>query len=288
MRFRFIFAEKANHSVSLLCSVLEVSRSGYYASLKREPSLRAREDARLKAHVRASHRGSGNSYGSPRIHKDLVVAGEHISRKRVARLMTEEGIVVRPKRRFVTTTDSEHGFKVAPNLLRRDFSATARNQKWVGDITYLRTASGFLYLAVLMDLYSRRIVGWALSHSMETELVSRALSRAVAVNGAPQIHHTDRGIQYASHDYRKELEKYGTRASMSRKGNCWDNAVAESFFSSLKTELGEVLLGRATREVVAEAVTKYLAFYNSTRRHSSIGYVSPVDFEAAARMVRAA
>lgn len=290
MRFAFIQAEKANWPVAKLCRVLKVTRSGFYAWQRREPSRRQREDDRLRVHVRATFKRSRKTYGAPRIHDELKEAGEKVIKKRVARLMKEEGIVARKKRKFVTTTQSNHALATPPNVIGRDFCAAGPNEKWVGDITYLRTRDGFLYLATLMDLFSRRIIGWALSDSLETTVASEALAMAFATRHVEKalIHHTDRGVQYASVDYRKRLGDHDVVCSMSRKGDCWDNAVAESFFSTLKVELGAVLNGGASRTDVRSAVVDYLDFYNTQRRHSALGYANPVQYEASARMGRAA
>lgn len=282
MRFAFIRAERANFPVRLLCRTLEVTRSGFYSWCARGESERSRKDRRLRAQIRAFHEESKRRYGSPRIHRDLKAVGEDVSRKRVSRLMREEGIACRRKRRFVPrTTDSSHKLPVSPNMLERDFTAQKPNQRWVGDISYLRTTEGWLFLAVLIDLFSRRVVGWSIHDSLETVLASQAFEMARntrrLVDGL--IHHTDRGVQYASGDYQKLLEGAGIMGSMSRKGNCWDNAVAESFFSSLKVEIGELLEGGASRKDVRAAVAQYLSWYNLKRRHSTLGYLSPMEFE---------
>lgn len=284
MKFRWIQAEKAQFPVKVLCEVLEVSRSGFYAWTGRSPSARQREDDRLAVKVRAAFEKSGRRYGSPRIREELCANGEHIGFGRVCKLMRRENLVARPKKRFVTTTMSQHENPRAANLLNRNFEATKPNEKWVGDITYLPTAQGYIYLAVLMDLHSRRIVGWDVANTMETALAMRALRMALATRtlDGPLLHHTDQGVQYTSADYVAELSTRGITQSMSRTGNCWDNAPAESFFSTLKTELGaELLKGKGDAREVRRTVIDYIATYNLDRRHSSIGYVSPVDFEAA-------
>jgi putative transposase len=281
--YEFIEAEKATFSVSELCSALDVSRSGYSKWRTAAPSRRAREDERLSVHVRAIHHRSRRTYGSPRVHAELRAQGQQVSRKRVERLMREEGLQARRKRRFRVTTESGHGLPVARNVLARRFTADAPDDAWVGDITYIWTAQGWLYLAVLLDLCSRRVVGWALRPTLSGELATEALNMALARRQPPRglLHHTDRGCQYAANDYRKTLAARGIVCSMSRRGNCWDNAVAESFFATLKKELVHERdfssVGEARR-----AVVDYIeSFYNAERRHSALGYVSPVAFELA-------
>ncbi len=281
MRFRFIEAEKALYPIRLLCRCLAVSRSGYYAWRKRPVCARDKQDARLRVEISASHSASRRTYGSPRILRDLREDGHRVSRKRVARLMRDLGLEGRRKRRFRATTDSQHRFPVAPNLLKRDFDVEAPNTAWVTDITYLATLEGWLYLAVILDLFSRRVVGYAMSERIDRELVLEAL-RVALMNrpGARDlIHHSDRGSQYASQDYRDALDEAGITCSMSRRGNCWDNAVAESFFGTLKMEL-LYELPLQTRSATRSAVADYIeTFYNVRRRHSSLDYQSPVEFE---------
>jgi len=281
MRFRFIDAEKAHYPIRLLCRCLAVSRSGYYAWRKRAPSARAQEDARLRVEIAASHSTSRRTYGSPRILRDLREDGHSVSRKRVARLMRELGIEGRRKRRFRATTDSQHRFPVASNVLMRDFDVDAPNTAWVTDITYLATLEGWLYLAVILDLFSRRVVGYAMSEQIDRALVLEALGKALVQRPGARdlIHHSDRGSQYASHDYRDALDQAGITCSMSRRGDCWDNAVAESFFGTLKMEL-IYELPLQTRSATRSAVADYIeTFYNVRRRHSSLDYQSPVEFE---------
>ncbi len=281
MRFCFIEAEKAYYPVRLLCRCLAVSRSGFYAWQKRPVSARARQDARLKIEIAVSHSASRRTYGSPRIERDLRQEGHHVSRKRVARLMRELGLEGRRKRRFRATTDSNHQFPVAPNILMRDFDVDAPNTAWVTDITYIATLEGWLYLAAILDLFSRRVVGYAMSERVDRELVLEALRGALVLRPGARdlVHHSDRGSQYASHDYRGALDQAGIMCSMSRRGNCWDNAVAESFFGTLKVEL-LYELPLQTRNATRSAVSDYIeTFYNVRRRHSSLDYQSPVEFE---------
>jgi len=280
--------EKATYPTRLLCRTLAVSSSGFYAWCRRGLSARAREDAALKVEIRAAHAASGKRYGSPRIHADLtadLTADEQqISRKRVARLMREEGIEGQRKRRFRVTTDSRHPHPVAANVLQRNFTASAPNKAWVTDITYIWTREGWMYLAAILDLYSRRVVGWSMDSCIDRSLALDALNMALKTR-RPQsglLHHSDRGVQYASADYQNQLRESGIICSMSRKGDCWDNAVAESLFSTLKAEL----VHRAdyvSHDHARASVFEYIeVFYNRRRRHSALGYVSPVDHEAAA------
>ncbi len=281
MRFRFIEAEKADYPIRLLCRCLAVSRPGFYAWRKRPVSTRAKQDARLSIEIAASHSASRRTYGSPRIERDLRQEGHHVSRKRVARLMRELGLEGRRKRRFRATTDSKHRFPVAPNILMRDFDVDAPNIAWVTDITYLATLEGWLYLAVILDLFSRRVVGYAMSERIDRALVLEALHGALRLRPGVRdlVHHSDRGSQYASHDYRDLLDQAKITCSMSRRGNCWDNAVAESFFGTLKMEL-LYELPLQTRSATRSAVADYIeTFYNIRRRHSSLDYQSPVEFE---------
>lgn len=289
MKFGFIAAEKACFTVEMLCRVLEVSRAGFYAWCARGPSNRAKEDAQLKRHLAVRFEKSRRTYGSPRMKAELCALGHQVGRHRVARLMREAQLVARAKRRFVKTTDSSHTNSVPQNLLKRDFTAAAPNEKWVGDITYLPTVNGHLYLAVLLDLYSRRVVGWSLHHAMTTALSTQALEMALRTRTVTTklIHHTDRGVQYTAKEYVQKLDERGIKRSMSRLGNCWDNAPAESFFSSLKFELPNVVAGGLHHTEVRRCVIDAIARYNAERRHSSIGYVSPMDFEAT-RMGRVA
>lgn len=280
--YRFIQAEEANHAVRRLCSVLKVSRSAYI-EWRGGVSHRRSRDIATEVAIKSTFRKHLGRYGAPRITVELRAKNQmKVNRKRVARVMRELGLVGRPRRKFRgSTTDSTHELPVAPNLLDRKFTASAPNQVIVGDITYLPTRSGWVYLAVLMDLFSRKVVGWAMDTHMETELCLRAFDRMRSSRGSligARIHH-DRGSQYASHAYRKAVEAAGMTLSMSRKGNCWDNAVAESFFGTLEQELSPDELWADLTEA-REAVSNYIhKYYNTERRHSTIGYMSPTEFE---------
>ncbi len=288
MRFAFIDAEKALHPVSKLCRLLKVSRTGYYAWREREPSARAKEDARLRVLVRASHLTSRRTYGSPRVHRDLIEQKVRVSRKRVIRLMQEEHLVARRRRRYRSTSIAANEQPVPANILDRQFTADAPNQRWVGDTTELLTPSGKLYLAAVLDLYSRFVVGWAVSAMNNRHLVMRALEMAIRRRcpDAGLLHHSDQGSTYASEDYQKLLDKHGIRCSMSRRGNCYDNAAMESWFSTLKSELGEHFESASDAK---ERLFDYVeVFYNQKRRHSAIGYAAPAEFERAAVLKQAA
>lgn len=268
-----------------MCEAAGVSRSGFYAAHRRPQCSRKREDQRLKVEIRASFRASHGAYGSPRILLDLCELGLRTSKKRVERLMREEGLAARSKKRYRGTTDSEHSLPVAPNVLGQDFVVDGLDTVWAGDITYVPTREGWLYLAILIDLASRYVVGWSTSESLEDELTLSALDQALETRRpAPGlIHHSDQGSQYASYDYQKKLEQRGLVASMSRRGNCYDNAPSESFFSSFKTEWMPKG-GYATRDDARAAIFEYVEiFYNRKRRHSSIGGISPARFEHSVR-----
>lgn len=258
-----------------------VSSSGYYAWLKRDPSTRARQDQILVEKARQIHKASGRRYGSPRVYRQMKAEGIEVGRNRVARLMRENGICVRPKRRFRRTTDSNHDYPIADNIVNRNFDVKAPDRLWAGDITYIWTLQGWMYLAVILDLFSRRVVGWALAEHMRTELVLSALQMALGqrIPDEAMIYHSDRGSQYASGDYRAVLKAYGIGCSMSGKADCWDNAVIESFFATIKKEL---LYQRqwSSYEEVRLAITDYIEiFYNRQRLHSYLDYMSPADYE---------
>ena len=279
MKFTFIAAEKAHYPVSVLCRCLGVARSGFYAWAGRPPSQRRLQDRALLQRVRMVHTSHRQAYGRPRLHRALRDEGVRISPKGVARLMRAAGLTARGRRVFRVTTDSRHSDPVAANHLERRFAVAPPRRSWAADITGLPMRGGWCYLAVVLDLGSRRVVGWALRESLETELVLAALHVALGTRPAPQLHHSDRGTQYASHAYRELLATQGIGVSMSRVGNWWDNAAVESFFSSLKAEL--VAGARFSNAGEAEiAVSDYLRFYNQQRLHSALGYQSPAQYEA--------
>lgn len=291
--YQFIDAEKATWPIRVMCRVLRVARSAYYDWKKGKASARAAEDAVLAVHIKVIHRTSRGTYGVPRVLAELREQGYRVGKDRVGRLMRAQGLTGTPKRRFrPTTTDSDHDHRVADNVLDRNFEASAPNQAWVGDITYLATKAGWVYLVVLLDLFSRKVVGWSLQQHMQTELCLQALRQAITTRrpGPGLVHHSDRGSQYTSDDYQTALEAIGAVPSMSRKGNCWDNAVAESFFGTLEQELVQQQEELWADEAEARsAVGQYIhGFYNHRRRHSTLGQLSPVQFEAAHRVVEAA
>jgi transposase InsO family protein len=264
------------------CRALDVSRSGFYAWQDREESAHARDDLRLEILVRESHERSRKTYGAPRVHADLAAQGERVSRKRVARLMKQQGLRARERRRYKCTTMSDHDQPVAANLLDRRFEADAPNERWVGDTTELRVgANGRVFLAAILDLYSRFVVGWALSAVNDRKLVLKALEMAVRRRcpDSGLLHHSDQGSPYASEDYQRELVQHGITCSMSRRGNCFDNAVAESFFSTFKSELAEDFESYA--DAKEQAFDYIEVFYNQRRRHSTLGYLAPAEFERA-------
>ena len=268
-----------------MCEVLEVSRSGYYDWRNREPSKRDKENEELLEEIEQIHEDSRKTYGSPRIHRTLKADGYIVGRNRVARIMRENGIRAVQKRRSRRTTDSNHSFPVARNLLERKFAAAAPNQVWLADITYVDTKEGWLYLAAVLDVYSRKIVGWAMDGTMSRKLCMDALKMAVLNREPPEglVHHSDRGSQYASGDYQAMLDEHGMICSMSRKGDCWDNAPMESFFGTLKSES----LHRyefASRDEARREIFEFIEiFYNRKRRHSAIDFMSPAEYEKMAQ-----
>ena len=293
MRFAFIQVHATEHRITTMCRVLAVSKAGYYAWTGRSASARARADVQLAEEIKQIHRTSRRTYGRPRVHAELRAQGKRHSEKRIARIMRAEGIRAKARRRYRVTTDSQHAHPVAPNVLDRHFAIDRVDQSdrvWVGDITYLPTREGWLFLAVLLDLASRRVIGWALRHSLEAGLTRDALRMALTARrpGPGVLHHTDRGSQYAAGDYRALLTAHGMTASMSRVGDCWDNAVAESFFATLKREWVDDA-DWATRDEARTAVFEYIeVWYNRQRRHSSLGYRSPAAYELRAEFTKAA
>lgn len=281
MKYAFIEAHRPCWPLRVLCRTLGVAKSGYFHWRHHPESRHEDEDRRLTMHIRKIHGESRRTYGSPRVHRELRAGGVSISRKRVERLMRAGEIRGMPRRRFVITTQRDERLPVVGNLLRQDFSAAAPDQRWVSDITYVATREGWLYLAAIMDLYSRRIVGWSMGQDLSTDLPLRALDQAITKRRPSPglIHHSDRGCQYASARYRQQLALHGIIPSMSRSGCCYDNAAMESFFHTLKVEL---VGGRAfeSRDHARAAIFEYIeVFYNRRRRHSAIGYLSPEAFE---------
>ena len=281
MKYRFIEAERAHHRVRGLCRTLGVSVSGYYAACARPLSAGARRQERLTTRIRSIHAASRDTYGAPRIHLDLMALGEQCCKNTVAKLMRRASIVPKTIRRFRTTTDSRHTWWTAPNLLGRVFSASQPNACWLTDITFIPTREGWLYLAVILDLYSRAVVGWAMSRRLDRALAIDALTMAINRRGvAPAILHSDRGTLYTVAEYRALLARHGIRQSMSRKADCWDNAPMESFFHTLKTELVHHC-DYPTREAARSSLFEYMeVFYNRQRRHSTVNYQAPLAFEA--------
>ena len=281
MKFQFIAAEKEHHALGLLCRCLRVTRSGFYAWQRRPESARAQRDRQLKVLVRASFAASGQRYGSPRVHRDLREDHhERVSRKRVIRLMQADGLKARVRKRFRCTTMSNHDQPVAANLLDRQFTTQAPNQRWVGDTTeFVIGESGKLYMAAILDLFSRFIVGWAVSAANDRHLTIKALEMALKRRcpGAGLLHHSDQGCTYASEEYQRLLDAHGITCSMSRRGNCHDNAVMESFFSTVKSELADRFGSFGEAKM---ALFDYIeVFYNQRRRHSTLGQISPAAFE---------
>ena len=282
MRFAFVHAEKACFKIAAMCRVFEVSRAGYYQYVASLASPRIAEEAKLTEQIATIYAESDARYGSPKVHKELRRQGVRVGKRRVERIMRGRGLVGVERRRHKTTTRSNPAHPVESNVLDRDFTATRPDQRWVTDITYIWTDEGWAYLAAILDLYSRRVVGWALSSSLSTDLVLNALNNALVQRDPERglLHHSDRGCQYTSAAYRDALAKRGIVVSMSRRGNCWDNAVAESFFANLKCEL--VHRRRwGTRLALRAALFEYLeTFYNRRRLHSALDYRTPAEVEA--------
>jgi putative transposase len=283
VRFAFIHERRTEFPVQMMCDILNVSRSGYYAWRDRPSCARQRRRVELIEQIRTAHDQSRGTYGSPRITVELKDRGVSVCENTVARYMRESGVRVQPRRRFVPrTTDSDHEHPIAANVLDRDFEATAPNRKWACDLTYIFTDEGWLYLAVVIDLFSRKIVGWDMSDNMKADGIAKALLMALA-RRKPQaglLHHSDRGVQYGCTRYQQLLGEHGIRCSMSRAGDCYDNAVAESFFGTLKTELVHRVRYAARAQAQASIFEWIECWYNRRRRHSSLGYLSPEAFEA--------
>jgi transposase InsO family protein len=278
-----IAAEQASYPIALMCRCLDVSRSGFYAWSTSKPSDRDRTDAELAKKIREIHERSRGTYGSPRVLHELEAVGHKIGHRRVERLMRENGIVGRFPRRSCRTTVRDESHPVADNILNRCFKTDAPNKVWVTDITYIPTGEGWLYLAVMLDLFSRRVVGWSMADHLRTELAMNALEMAIGNRdiAAGLMHHSDRGCQYTSHEYQQALAQRGFQCSMSRAGNCHDNAVAESFFGTLEVELFYDKPIPETRDQARMAIHEYIeVFYNRQRRHSTIGFVSPAEYES--------
>ena len=279
-KYQFVTTHASEYPVTVLCRVLEVARSGDYAWRQQRESTRVQRDQQLTAQIQTIFTESRRTYGSPRVHAELHAQGVHCARKRVARLMRHAQLCARTRCRRVQTTDSRHTEPVAPNLLSRSFRAEAPNRVWVADITYLPTREGWLYLAVVLDLFARRVVGWSMQPTLERGLVLSALNHALQRRQPPRdlLHHSDRGSQYASADYQALLTHAQMRRSMSRKGNCWDNAAMESFFATLKAELPVHVFDNhaAARSAVFDYIER---FYNRVRLHSTLGYRSPIAYE---------
>ena len=281
MRCRAILAAPCGVPIERRCALLGVSRSGFYAWCHRSTSRRAAENAQLVAEIRRVHTAVDRTYGSPRMHRELVAGGWRCGRHRVARLMRAHGVRAKQARRYRGTTDSSHGLPIAENLLGRQFAAPAANRVWMADVTFIPTDEGWAYLAVVLDAFSRRVVGWALDRQLTSGLTGAALARALATRRPPAglVHHSDQGSQYASSAYRATLAAAGIHCSMSRRGNCWDNAVVESFFHSLKVERVYDRRYATLEEAQADLHAYIEGFYNRLRRHSTLSFMSPVLYE---------
>ena len=286
MKYAWIGRHQKHWPITLQCEVLNVSVSGYFEHQRRknsDPSVKSGKrisNEALMAHIKAAHAGSKGEYGWPRVWKELLANGVRVGKERIQRLMKLHGIKARGKRKFVVTTDSKHNLPIAPNLLNRDFQPAQPDAVWAGDITYIQTDEGWLYLAAVIDLYSRQVVGWSMQPHMQTSLVTDAL-RMAWFRRRPEaglIFHSDRGSQYCSHTFQQTLNEYGMQSSMSRKGNCWDNAPTESLWGSLK--VGRLYgIKFETRRQAMDEVIDWLTFYNHRRLHSTLGYISPMQFE---------
>lgn len=286
MKYEFIHANRSDYAVEEMCHVLNTSRSGYYIWLKQGEPKRIRRDKELLVKIKRSFEKNKERYGAPRIYKDLRAEKISCSKPRIARLMKENNLKAKAARKYKVTTDSSHSKPVAPNLLKQNFNVAAQNQVWVSDITYIWTMKGWLYLAIVLDLYSRKIVGWSMSNRINKELVINAFMQAYWKRKPDKglIFHSDRGSQYASNNFRNLLKQFDIKQSMSGKGNCYDNAVAESFFKTIKVELinWETYYSRTQART---SIFEYIeAYYNKERRHSALNYLSPNDFEVNYRL----
>jgi putative transposase len=282
VKYAWIEKYRQTYCTTLMCELLSVSRSGLNAARARGPSQRAQDDQHLVEQIRQGQRKHRGRYGRRRMTPEIgEVLGQPVNHKRIGRLMREHGLQSHKRRRFrVVTTDSKHAHPVAPNVLQRDFEAAAPNRKWLADMTYVPTDEGWLYVALVLDLHARKLVGWAMSETMPQELTLRALDVALGWRqpGAGLVHHSDRGSQYAAQDYRNKLEALGITVSMSRKGDCWDNAPMESVNGTLKVECVHDEHFE-TREQARQAIVEYIGYYNTERRHSALGYITPAEFE---------
>lgn len=291
MKFACIARHRGEYPVRLMCRALQVSPAGFYAAEQRRPTHRAEQDQRLRLAIRTAHAASHQRYGAPKIHAELRAQGVRCGKKRVARLMRLDGLRGITPRRFRVTTQSRHPLPIAANQLDRQFSVAVQRERdrvWAADITYLWTAEGWLYLAVVLDIASRRVIGWCADAGLDDALTTRALTQALRLRRpAPGVmHHSDRGVQYASTAYRALLQQHGLTSSMSRKGDCWDNAVVESFFALLKNELRPDRVW-ATRDLARAALARYIdGWYNYQRRHATLGYLSPYHYERALARLR--
>jgi putative transposase len=281
MRYRFIRDNQSQFHIGAMCRVLKVSRSAFYDWLTRPKSEREKANDELMAKIVSAHKKSRRTYGSRRVQERLILDGETCSKNRVVRLMKKLGLKAKTKRKFRPTTNSRHSFPIAENLLERRFEAAGPNQVWMADITYIPTDEGWLYLAAVMDLHSRKIIGWSMGDRVTKELAIDALKMAIHQRkpAAGLVHHSDRGVQYASGDYQDLLRRYGMLCSMSRKGNCWDNAAMESFFGTLKMECTHHRRYHSRNEARRDIFYYIEVFYNDERLHSSLGYRSPAQYE---------
>ena len=281
MIFDYILKNKDGHSIEKMCQVLKVSCSGYYKHKKLPPSKRSIQNTKLLSIIEEKFYLNKKRYGSPRMYQLLISLDHKISLNKVARMMKNNGLYAKKKKRFRITTDSNHKYYVSPNILKRNFNPKLKNQVWVSDITYLWTDEGWIFLCTIIDLFNKKVVGWALSNSLSTELVLTSFEMAVMRENPSHglIFHSDRGVQYTAKEFRSKLKSYKMVQSMSRKGNCWDNAPAESFFSTIKTEL-IYMKNYKTREEVRNEIFEYIEiYYNRVRLHSSLGFLSPLDYE---------